>query len=101
MTHGTIANCLNSFLNVIAYVVANAQQLAKMYPSDPSELGSFDDIDARLGKLIVSTKNLREQAEVQSKREGLLKPIKPDWMSWEDAKLARWNVNYQLSCMLE
>jgi hypothetical protein len=92
VTHGTIANYLNSFLNVIAYVVANAQQLAKMYPSDPSELGSFDDIDARLGKLVVGTKNLREQAEVQSKREGLLKPIKPDWLSWGDAKLARWNV---------
>ena len=52
-----------------------------MYPSDPSELGSFDDIDARLGKLVVGTKNLREQAEVQSKREGLLKPIKSDWLS--------------------
>ena len=92
VTHGTIANYLNSFLNVIAYVVANAQQLAKMYPSDPSELGSFTEIDARLGKLIVGTKNLREQAEVQSKREGLLKPIKPDWLSWGDAKLTRRNV---------
>ena len=60
--HGTIANYLNSFLNVIAYVVANAQQLAKMYPSDPSELGSFTEIDARLGKLIVGITNLREQA---------------------------------------
>ena len=92
VTHGTIANYLNSFLNVIAYVVANAQQLAKMYPSDPSELGGFAEIDARMGKLIVGTKNLREQAEVQSKREGLLKPIKPDWLSWGDAKLTRRNV---------
>ena len=55
-------------------------------------LASFTEIDARLGKLIVGTKNLREQAEVQSKREGLLKPIKPDWLSWGDAKLTRRNV---------
>ena len=74
VTHGTIANYLNTLLNIIAYVVANAQQLAKMYPSDPTELESFTEIDARLGKLIVGTKNPREQAEVQSKREGLLKP---------------------------
>ena len=79
-------------LNVIAYGDANAQQLAKMYPSGPSELGSITEVDARLGKLIVGTKNLREQAEVQSKREGLLKPIKPDWLSWGDAKLTRRNV---------
>ena len=92
VTHGTVANYLNSFLNVIAYVVANAQHLAKMYPGDPNELGSFADIEARMNKLIVGTKNLREQAEVQSKKEGLLKPIKPDWLSWADAKLARRNV---------
>lgn len=92
VTHGTVANYLNSFLNVIAYVVANAQHLAKMYPGDLNELGSSVDIETRLGRLIVGTKNLREQAEVQSKKEGLLKPIKPDWLSWADAKRARWNV---------
>ena len=91
VTHGTVANCLNSLLNVIAYVVANAQQLAQMYPSDPIELGM----------LIVGTRDLREQAEVQSKREGLLKTIKPDWLSWGDAKLTRIGMCWLqvVSCM--
>ena len=83
---GSIANYMNSLMNVLAYTQAQATQLAAMIPGG---------VAAGLGVLaasIAAAGNLRGQAEAEAKKQRLHKPRKPDWVSWEEAKQTRLNV---------
>lgn len=79
--HSTVANYLNSLLNVMAYVEANAEKLALLLGA-PFQADQFRNV-------MLAAKNLRQQAESQAKQENLYKPRKPDWISWADAKATR------------
>ena len=79
--HSTVANYLNSLLNVLSYVDAHASHLSLL-------LGAPVDAN-QLQNVLLATRNLRQQAEVEAKQEKLYKPRKPDWISWADAKATR------------
>jgi hypothetical protein len=79
--HSTVANYLNSLLNVFSYVEANAEKLALLLGA-PVQASQLRDV-------MLAAKNLRQQAESQAKQEKLFKPRKPDWISWADAKATR------------
>ena len=91
VSYGTVANYLNSLLNVMSYVSANAQSLASMHAAGFEE-ASFD-------VLIKLTKNLRQQAESQAKQEKMYKHRKADWISWSEAKATRDHVMEKLSAL--
>jgi hypothetical protein len=82
--HGTVANYLNSLLNVLMYVESNMENLTLL-------LGDSDvlDVRPRLGQVMGAARNLRKQAETQAKQEKLYRPRKPDWISWGEAKTTR------------
>ena len=81
VSYGTVANYLNSLLNMMSYVSANAQSLESIHHA-PFDVANFDT-------LTKCTKNLRQQAESQAKRDKLYKHRKTDWISWSEAKDTR------------
>lgn len=79
--HGTVANYMNSLLNVLRYVEANVASLESLLgvPMPPG----------RLQSVMTAARNLRQQAESEAKQEKLYKPRKENWIAWDEAKTTR------------
>ena len=91
VSYGTVANYLNSLLNMLSYISVKAQSLESIHPTP------FNEADFHT--LCQCTKNLRQQAESKAKQDKMHKQRKPDWISWAEAKETRRVVMQRLKEM--
>ena len=93
--YGTVANYINSLLNVMQYIEVEAENLDAIRAGRDTSGGDTTAmavavVDGNsLHKLLECLGNVRAQAEAEATQAKLYKPRKADWISWIEAKQTR------------
>ena len=93
--YGTVANYINSILNVMQYIEVEAEHLDAIRAGRDTSGGHTTTMAVAVvdgnsfRKLLECLGNVRAQAEAEAKQAKLYKPRKDDWISWEEAKQTR------------